>query len=394
MERKLLAALIYERKAYDDTKEYLADEDFSDQGLIIYKAISSFYDEDSAALSVDKEVLKHTFEQKYEKHAARLNQILIDLEPVSIPNVVKTVLSLKKNKIGMELSHALASGNETTINRAMNKYITIKEKETVEEETTFIQYPIDKVVSSVSRENLIKVYPKDLNERLEGGVPKGTHMLVFARPEVGKSLFSINTTCGFLREGKRALYIGNEDPHDMMLLRFFSNLSGMTRQEIQANPHKAEAIAKEKGYDNLIFASLAPGTIHQVHGLIKKHRPEILVVDQMQNLFAGNLTKVERLEQVAMELRAVGKMYGIVVLSVCQAADSAGDKLVLGMGDVYFSNTGIPSQIDVMMGIGMDGTHEQNDTRVVTLCKNKITGNHDSFQVKVNRQLSRVYSVV
>ena len=81
------------------------------------------------------------------------------------------------------------------------------------------------------------------------------------------------------------------------------------------------------------------------------------------------------------------------MLSVTQGADSCRNKLILDTGDVDSSNVGIPAQADVMIGIGMDATMEAEGTRMLSMPKNKISGNHDAFPVRINPQLSRITSV-
>ena len=62
------------------------------------------------------------------------------------------------------------------------------------------------------------------------------------------------------------------------------------------------------------------------------------------------------------------------------------------MGDVDNSNTGIPAQADVMIGIGATSEDESQGRRVLSLPKNKRSGNHEYFAVNVDPQLSRVRS--
>ncbi len=83
----------------------------------------------------------------------------------------------------------------------------------------------------------------------------------------------------------------------------------------------------------------------------------------------------------------------MLTLSVTQAGDSASGKLVLETGDVDFSNVGIPAQADVMVGIGFDATFEAEGLRNISLPKNKISGRHENFPVRIVPQLSRFITV-
>ena len=80
-------------------------------------------------------------------------------------------------------------------------------------------------------------------------------------------------------------------------------------------------------------------------------------------------------------------------MSVTQAGDSAENKAVLSMGDVDFSNTGIPSQADLMIGMGANYEHQKAGEIVISLPKNKISGKHEYFACMVDPQLSKITSI-
>ena len=123
--------------------------------------------------------------------------------------------------------------------------------------------------------------------------------------------------------------------------------------------------------------------------VIDKHNPDVVVVDQLRNLIArGKVTKTEALENIAKELRGIFKEKDVVGVSVTQAGDSATDKAVLTMGDVDYSNTGIPGACDVMIGLGMD----PNGNTFATLAKNKISGNHSTVAITLDNEMCNVRS--
>jgi hypothetical protein len=79
-----------------------------------------------------------------------------------------------------------------------------------------------------------------------------------------------------------------------------------------------------------------------------------------------------------------------VVVSVTQAGDSADRKNVLDIGDVDFSNTGIPAQADVMIGLGANDQLKQRGEICISLPKNKVSGRHEYFTVLAQPSLSKV----
>jgi KaiC/GvpD/RAD55 family RecA-like ATPase len=254
---------------------------------------------------------------------------------------------------------------------------------------------IDDLVGTEEQGDLIPMYPKALNERLEGGLIRGHHVLVFARPEMGKTMFLVNLTRGFLRHGLKVLYLGNEEPVKLTFLRMVQRLAELTRYEVLTRRDEAIEIARQAGMKNLYMKQLTPGTPREVEALCEEVKPDVLIVDQLRHLSVGKTDGnfVRQLEMAANAVRQIGSRQNALAISVTQAGESAAGKPVLDMEDVDFSNTGIQGAVDVMIGIGASKDDENAGRRVISLPKNKRTGRHDFFPVEVDIQLNRVVSM-
>jgi replicative DNA helicase len=197
-------------------------------------------------------------------------------------------------------------------------------------------------------------------------------------------------TAGFCSQGLRTLYIGNEDPITSLVIRLVNNLTGMTKQELMDDPKTAMTIAASRGYDKATFAGLSPGSLTEIQSLIVKHKPDVLVVDQLRNILAKSENRTTQLETVARGMRDFARKYKMLVISLTQAADSARDKIMPNMGDIDGSNIGIPGACDAMIMVGMNASYEINDQRHMYLVKNKLTGDHENWVLRIDKQLSRV----
>jgi len=233
--------------------------------------------------------------------------------------------------------------------------------------------------------------PKALNTAVGGGVLRGHCILVYARPEAGKSLFAINLSAGFLKQGLKVLYAGNEEPIADLQRRFLARMSGIPLATIQASLtrlHEAADLAEAQGYSNLIAQELKSGKVAEMEALVRKYTPDVLVLDQLKNLkLSASGNRAQELDEAAREVRRLGKQYSMVTVPITQAGDSAEDKLRLGLGDVEWSNTGIPGAADLMIGIGVNGEYNRANRRMINLPKNKISGNHAYFPLFVDPQL-------
>lgn len=398
-ERHVLAATIKDRLAFTAVADHVERDDFSEQGWIVWGGICDYYDADAGCSSVDAAILGDAVARgvSADKHKAMFVNLVQSLNEfdVSGRNVVEDLLSTKREVVGNQLAHALLAGQDT--GGILNKYAELLDQ------TTFADEEIEDArqgfsvaelcASGFNKENLIQVMPQGLNDRLEGGVKPGHHLILFARPEMGKTMMTIEMMAGFVRQGLTVLYIGNEDPLDDINMRVVNRLSGMTKVEVMNAPNKADAIARTNGYENLILKALAPGTPREITGLIEKYNPHVLVLDQLRNLNMKQDNYVLALEQAAKQARQWGKRYSCVVVSVTQAGDSASGKAVLDMGDVDFSNTGIPSQADVMIGLGAGEAQAKAGEIVISLPKNKVSGRHEYFACMVEPQLSKITSI-
>jgi len=399
-DNKILNLCFSDRAAFSEITKYLSSEDFEGHSNILLKYIEEYYEIDPDAKKCDKDIILSRIERAHPKHVSTFKAILNGFTDISVPNILKEVLEVKKRNISQALSGALLAGkSDSLISSLIKEYSDIQEGLLQEEEDrsepdTYIAEPVENLCTSFSETGLVKVYPKTLNDVLGGGVPKQTHIVVFASPETGKSLVAINMAAGFCRDGRKTLFIENEDPAASTLMRFVNRMSGMSKMEVLQDYKKAQDRALEKGYGNLVFSSVSPGNIKEIEALIEEHKPECLVVNQIRHLaFRGTEGEVAQISMAGKAMRTLIKKYNLVGISVHQAGASADNKLVLERSDCYMSNTSLPGDADIMLGIGVNDQFKDESKRMFSLVKNKMNGDHSFFAVSVNEQLSKVMSL-
>ena len=400
MENKLLAVIVQDRVAYNNIRDTLEAQDLSDMGQLILSEIFDYYSNDPEAESIDSDILLSRLGRKYPEQLDLFTIIMEELkQPVSTPNVLTEYVEVRLHAMGRRLA-TMFSGNVVgdELQELMTEYNFLYEKREealAGEHDDNIYIGIDdRFFEDIDEGNLIQLAPSSLNARLDGGVPRGSHIVVYARPEAGKSAFILNLAADIAQQGLKVALFGNEDPVATVRTRALSNMTGRTRTQIRANRDQVTADAIAAGFENMIFVDLAPGSVSDVRRLVHRFQPDVFIVDQIRNLYSTrNLTKVEALEFIAQSMRNLAKESNTVGISVTQAGDSAEGKLVLDLSDVDFSKTGIPSTADLMIGLGTNHEYEQTRRRVISLPKNKISGNHESFPVEIDPQLSRIIDI-
>jgi len=392
-EHRVLAALLSDRAFYDAIEGVLSEDDFSDKVKLVVRLVQEYYTTDRVIRQCDKQWLVDTITEREwsNKLVELLDDLIKDLPHISIPNAFNEYKSFKKLALGKRLAQALDVGAKDA-DELMAQYRAIDSLGVTEAEDDSLN--LSEALDEVTQDKLIYIGPKSLNDRLDGGLVPGCQVAIYAPTEVGKSMLAINMAASIINKGRTVLYCGNEDSRKMMLRRFYARMSGMTKQEMQENRDEAIRKAEKNGINNLKFAALDPGSIFDIERRIQQHKPAVVFIDQMANLTCPkSLSKVEKCEYLAAELRALAQRYGVVNVIIHQASDSANGKLILDKSDMYFSNVGIQGQMDVMIGIGMDQVFHDNNQRMLCLTKNKLSGDHSCWPVLVKPELSMVTDV-
>lgn len=390
MEANILKCLLVSRDDFDKLSGVVELKDLSDFGRLLFGVIEDYYNKDEQARMVDKEVLLSKLAREYPKLVTITESLYSGLEEFPAHNIIEEYVEVKKENLRGHMQDALASRNDEYLAELFNRYSTLA---TVEDEDEVIQdvHPRE-ILSDVCGDNMIRLFPKALNEAVGGGVPPATAMIYFGRPDMGKTATIINQIYGSCKDGVKTLYCSNEDPKSKLLQRLLSRFSNMTLSELMDDPDKCYRLATENGYHNLLFASMEPGSISEIERMIIRHRPRLVIIDQIRNLKSREDNRVLQLEQQAAAVRQLGKRYECVTLSATQAGETAENKRVLGMTDLDSSKTGIPGQADLMVGIGGNGEDKLNGRRILSICKNKLNGNYANVPVRIFGQLSKLLS--
>ena len=393
---KILASLCKDRDSYDRVSPYVGEDELGPTGAKVLEQIGEYYDRDEEAKSVDLEVLEQACVRGLlnEKHAKMYQQLLghVAATDVSAVNVVHEVLSAKRDATGMKLSAALATNREQEIVELLDEYVDLKNKEVLEEKgATFNGMTIEDLFGeALSDDKKLKIAPKGLNDQLNGGLLRGQFLVLFARPEMGKSAMCITMIWGFLDQGLKVLYITNEDLPATLYGRMASAISGMTETQIRDNPQTAQERLDASNWGNLWVRELSPGTVAEISSEAAEVEPDVIIVDQLRNLTTRDDNKVVQLEENAKGLRQLAKKHDCVMIAVTQAGAEAEGKLVLTPNHIDGSKTGIPGACDVLVGMGADDQYLEANMRRLKLAKNKTGGGHGYLDISINPHLSRL----
>lgn len=408
MERQLLAAALQSRNSFTLIQEKVSpeaknkrDARYSPEFRIIMDMVKVYYENDKDASNVNRELLEELIDAKVpnDKHKARFKSLVSEAlsADVSLPNVNALIRTAVRHELGGKLAMKMAN-REDVSEEELKAYADTLREDSDDGDGAEGVLRSDSLATAL-RETLagergLSLYPPALGEAIgPRGLQDGSHVIVFGRPEISKSGFCITNTARWAMQGKKVLYFINEDPEVNIQLRILECMTGLSEEDVLADVDKAMELGKKAGFDNVVIKGLTPGSAVEIDRWIEDEKPDVIVVDQLRNLWAKADSRTNQLDQVSRDVRDLGKKHGIVVLSVSQAGESAEGKAILGMTDIDSSKTGVPAAADVLIGIGATQEHIATGYRVLTLCKNKVNGNHASITVRFLPQISRYTDV-
>lgn len=402
LDGKVISALLRSRDAYDKVRDHLDKGDLSPEGQMWYPLIRKWYSNDRSAKSIDVDLLIERGQRELpEQNLGTLVSWIKGLPDEPSPlNVVTNLIELKRFVVGNKLCEAIQARKQKDISSLLSEYTELTEATTLGSSEITWTMDDEEMDTVLDRHNLIKVAPKRLNEKLAGGCIRGDHILIFGRPESGKTLFTVNMVSGFLRQGLRVLYIGNEESTYKPRKRIINNLSGMSNEEYEADKERALQRAREGGFDNLFICRMYPGTLAEIEDAVKDTHPDVVVLDQIRGLDhpVANGNRTEKLTVLGERFRNIAAKHSFLAVSITQAGDKTerhGQEPPewLSMSDIDSNRTGLAGAVDVLLGVGVNSELESYGKRAISICKNKNSDaddSHEGFYVEVDKRLSKV----
>ena len=196
---------------------------------------------------------------------------------------------------------------------------------------------------------------------------------------------------GFASQGAKVHALVNEEPAVRTQMRLISCWTGMTKDEIVNDVDKAKE-EWNKIKSNVKILDTVDWDLDQIDSHCKTHKPDILVVDQLDKVsISGSFARTdEKLRAIYTGAREIAKRNDCCVVAVSQASAEAHGRTELSFDMMENSKTGKAAEADLIIGIGQQNTVDSESTlRTLCVSKNKITGWHGRIDCVINPFLSR-----
>ena len=235
--------------------------------------------------------------------------------------------------------------------------------------------------------------------RQVSGVNAGHLIEIGARPNTGKTSFHASMIAGpngLAHQGASCIVLCNEEGSHRVGARYLTASTGMTMQEIKANPTKARDLY-EPVKANIKIKDASNRDMAWVESVCKSYKPDVVVLD-MGDKFArtGGFSRPdEALKANAIHARMIAKQHECAVFYMSQLSADAEGKVILNQAMMEGSRTGEAAEADLMILIAknppkQDTTGDDEDLqRHLNVVKNKLTGWHGSRICTLNYKIGR-----
>ena len=394
----LLLGLFLKYDFWESNHLLIGDQYFQDESKRIYSIISeahSKYKRDLTINEVEALLMAKNPLLTAAQKSLYIN-LLRDIRPVIGSDVAEEVIKASfREHVGetiAQLGMNLIEGNETDLSKVkelVEKYeggfIPDKELEILSNEfEDILEYANDKLPWKFNLAGLNRLIP---------GIGPGNFGIMFALVESGKSAFNISICFGpdgFAEQGARVLYVANEEPAEATRFRAVMSNTGFSEERLLQNKHAARDMWR-RIKDNVLFHETTE--IRQLEALVKKYKPDIVVVDQMDKLnINGSFARDDlKLSEIYRRGREIAKKNHCSVIAVTQADASADGRTSLRFTQMSGSKIGKPAEADYVLGLGKESTENGSDNflRYLTVSKNKIGGKHGRCIITIQPEVSR-----
>lgn len=405
MEELIVLKVLLDKESFLKYHKYIEGINFENEPKAVFEVLSLYFREYPDCDSVSVDELRTYFYLKYPVFNTRESfKILFNnLESMKIDNkdlFIKTMDNLIEKYYASDIIESLTAvlsgtgyGILPSIGDKLKEYTAASNQK--EEESPFVEETLDQLLNQEVKADGLKWRLNCLNQDL-GDLRGGSLGHVYARPDIGKTSWFCSEISNFasqLKDDEIIAWFNNEERGTKVKLRMYCSLLNMTKEEVSADPVKAEELFKEKHGDRIKIYDSAVITISDIEAILKQYKVRVMVIDQGDKVkFRGDkdMATHERLKRVYGIFRELAKEYNCDIITAGQASAAGEGAKWLSLDMMDNSKTGKPGELDYAIGIGYANEEGREAMRYLHLAKNKMkNGVHGRYFVRFDALRAR-----
>ena len=401
MIEKQLINLLLEKDFYEENKGRVSKSMFTNGTGKLYETITKAHSDSESNISIDELATLHT--QVYNPALTRAAKdnfySLLEEVKKEKPNkkIATTILeAMHKQDIARRIAVVSTNIYNNTEESNFNDIQSLIDelKGVNKEEFDTVTNDINKLIDALKDNTKWKFNLTDLKNKVNG-IGEGNLVIIFARPESGKTAFWVNMVAGrngFATQGAKICALINEEPAIRTQMRLTNAYTGMTFAEIKEDPQKAGDLWSQIKHQIRILDTV-DWTLEKIDSYVAKEKPDILIIDQLDKVHMGGsfARGDEKLRAIYTGAREIAKRRDCSLIGISQASADASGKWDMTFDMMENSKTGKAAEADVIIGVGYkpNSDYSNDNDRSLSVSKNKITGWHGKIMVKIVPELSR-----
>ena len=401
MIEKQILKLMLNKKFYVQYKGQISRNVFQGSFGALFETIQKAHEKYDADLSVDELYSLHTgvYNPALTRAAKeQFSELVEDIKETTEPSeaIAKDIVNIMAERdvaqrIAIEATE-IFNGKPAEFD-IINKIIEDHKKGLPEEKMESVTDNIEDLIRQLNVTSKWQFNLMRLKENISGVGP-GNLVIVFARPEVGKTAFWVSLVAGpngFAEQGAKIHAFINEEPAVRTQMRAINCFTGLNREQVSENIDEAYEEWK-RIKDNIEMIDTVDWTVQDIDRHCEKYNPDIIVIDQLDKIgITGSYARTdEKLRAVYTSAREIAKRRNCVVIAISQASADAHNRNSISFDMMENSKTGKAAEADLIIGIGSNTTADPtNDARILNVSKNKITGWHGDPACVIDRYISR-----
>ena len=401
MIEKQLINLLLEKDFYEENKGRVSKSMFTNGTGKLYETITKAHSDSESNISIDELATLHT--QVYNPALTRAAKdnfySLLEEVKKEKPNkkIATTILeAMHKQDIARRIAVVSTNIYNNTEESNFNDIQSLIDelKGVNKEEFDTVTNDINKLIDELKDNTKWKFNLTDLKNKVNG-IGEGNLIIVFARPESGKTAFWVNMVAGrngFATQGAKVCALINEEPAIRTQMRLVNAYTGMTFAEIKEDPQKAGDLWSQIK-NQIRILDTVDWTLEKIDSYVAKEKPDILVIDQLDKVHMGGsfARGDEKLRAIYTGAREIAKRRDCSLIGISQASADASGKWDMTFDMMENSKTGKAAEADVIIGVGYkpNSDYSNDNDRSLSVSKNKITGWHGKIMVKIVPEVSR-----
>ena len=256
---------------------------------------------------------------------------------------------------------------------------------------TIVHESFDELVESNNKPPEFLFGVPSMEEHLPG-MNRADFGVIFARPEVGKTSFCAHLVAQYLAQGKKVHYWANEELAKKVKLRITTAFFDIDKYTLLENRHDYKSTYDDVIGNNLVVIDSVGTDITEINSFTTLNKPDVIFIDQLDKVkIGGDFGRGdERLKELYVMGRELAKRNDCLVWAVSQANYEAHQREIIDFSMMDNSRTGKAGEADVILGIGK-GLGVDDNTRFLTISKNKVNGWHGTAHAFLNIATGKYY---